>query len=248
MRVLAFTCGWLTGPAGLFLEGESGVLRVPVPAFLIEHPRGRVLFDTGMHPDVQRDPAARLGRLAGVFAAEFRTGEEIGGRLAGANLDVGRVTHVVLSHLHFDHAGGLATVPNARVVVQRREWAAGWDADLAGGLAFDRADYDHGHDVCLVDGEHDLFGDGRIVCLPTYGHTPGHQSLRVRLDGGDVVLTADACYLRRTLDHEHLPPGAFDRDAMRAAIRRLRALEAGGARVIVGHDAAAWANVPGVLV
>jgi glyoxylase-like metal-dependent hydrolase (beta-lactamase superfamily II) len=247
MRLFAFTCGWLTGPAGLFLEGEAGALRVPVPAFLIDHPKGRVLFDTGMHSDVQRDPAARLGRLASVFTSEFRPGDEIGARVASAGVDVARIDYVVLSHLHFDHAGGLATVPNARVVVQRREWSAGQDAETARALSFDRADYDHGHDLHLIDGEHDLFGDGRVVCLPTHGHTPGHQSLRVRLDGGDVVLTADACYLRRTLEHEHLPPGAFDREAMLAAIRRLRALEVGGARVIVGHDAAAWAQVPGVM-
>jgi glyoxylase-like metal-dependent hydrolase (beta-lactamase superfamily II) len=247
VRLHAFTCGWLTGPLGLFLDGAHGKLRVPVPVFLIDHPKGRVLFDTGLHPDVQHDPRGRLGVLAGVFPAEFHPGDEVVARLAVRDVSADRVDCVILSHLHFDHAGGLATLPNARVVVQRREWAAGHDPDLAAALSFAAHDFDHGHDVQLVDGEHDLFGDGRVVCLPTHGHTPGHQSLRVRLDGGEVVLTADACYLRRTLEEEHLPPQPYDRDAMLASIRRLRALRDAGARVVLGHDADAWADVPAEL-
>ena len=248
MRLNAFTCGWLTGPTGLFLAGEHGRLRLPVPAFLVEHPKGRVLFDTGLHPDVQRDARGRLGVLADIFPAEYRPGEEIAAHLARVGVAADRIDAVVLSHLHFDHAGGLATLPNARVVVQRREWEAGHDADLAAALHFAPQDFDHGHDVRLVDGEHDLFGDGRVVCLPTHGHTPGHQSLRVRLDGGDVVCTADACYLRRTLETGHLPPQPYDRDAMLASLGRLRALRDAGARVVYGHDAEAWKDVPAELV
>ncbi len=248
MRLFAFTCGWLTGAAGLFLDGAAGRLRVPVPAFLIDHPRGRVLFDTGLHPDVQHDPHGRLGFLADALPPEFRAGDEVTARLEALGVEAADVDRVVLSHLHFDHAGGLATLPNARLVVQRREWAAGQDSDQAAALGLAPHDFDHGHDLELVDGAHDLFGDGRVVCLPTHGHTPGHQSLLVRLGGGDVVLTADACYLRRTMDAEHLPPNPWDADAMRASLRRLRAFRDAGARVIYGHDAEAWESVPPTLV
>jgi glyoxylase-like metal-dependent hydrolase (beta-lactamase superfamily II) len=247
VRIVPFTCGWLAAPMGLFVEGDHGRRRVPVPAFLIEHPKGRVVFDTGLHPDVQHDAHGRLGAIADVFPAEYRAGEEIAGRLAGCGVDAARVDVVVLSHLHFDHAGGLVTLPNARVVVQRREWTAGHDADLAAALYLSPRDFDHGHDVTVVDGEHDVFGDGRVVCVPTHGHTPGHQSLRVRLDGGEVVLTADACYLRRTLDDERLPPHPYDRDGMIASLRRLRALREAGARLIFGHDPDGWADVPAEL-
>jgi N-acyl homoserine lactone hydrolase len=132
--------------------------------------------------------------------------------------------------------------------VQRREWEAGADPDRAASLSFARADFDHGHELRLVDGEHDLFGDGRVVCIPTHGHTPGHQSLRVRLDDGrDVVLTADACYLRRTLESEHLPVVVHDREAMLDALRRLRALRDAGARLVYGHDPEDWASPSGPL-
>ena len=244
MRLYAMTCGWVTGPMAGFLAGESGRLRVPVPSFLIDHPQGQVVFDSGMHPATQSDPAGRLGDLARVFDIEFQAGEEIAARLATADTDPARVRFLVNSHLHFDHAGGNAGIPNAQLVVQRAEWEAGHDADLTRRNGYNPRDYDLGHDLLLVDGEYDLFGDGRVVCVPTYGHTPGHQSLRVRLDSGDVILTGDACYLRRTLEELHLPAVLHDADAMRASLLRLRALRDAGARIFFGHDPDFWATVP----
>ena len=244
VRLFAMTCGWLTGPTAGFLAGEEGSLRVPVPVFLVDHPRGAVVFDSGLHPDAGTDPAGRLGLAARVFRVELAPGEDVAGRLATLGIDAASVRHLVNSHLHFDHTGGNARLPNARIVVQRREWEAGHDADAVRANYYDPHDYDTGHDVLVVDGEHDLFGDGRVVCIPTHGHTPGHQSLRVRLDSGDVVLAADACYLRRTLEELHLPSIVHDRDAMLAALARLRALRDAGARIFYGHDPAFWADVP----
>jgi glyoxylase-like metal-dependent hydrolase (beta-lactamase superfamily II) len=130
------------------------------------------------------------------------------------------------------------------VVVQRREWeAAHSDAGVAAN-GYNAADFDTGQPRLEIDGEHDLFGDGRVVCLPTYGHTPGHQSLLVRLDGGDVVLAADACYFRETLDELRLPMVVHDAAAMLASLHRLRALAAVGARIVYGHDPEAWATMP----
>jgi glyoxylase-like metal-dependent hydrolase (beta-lactamase superfamily II) len=244
LRLHALTCGWVTGPTSLFLDGEQGRLRVPVPVFLIDHPAGQVLFDSGLHPDAGRDPATRLGFAARIFELEFRPDEDVAGRLAALGIDAGKVRWLVNSHLHFDHTGGNACVPNATLVVQRREWEAGHDADLVAANAYDAKDYDTGHDLLLVDGEHDLFGDGSVVCLPTFGHTPGHQSLRVRLASGDVILTADACYLRRTLEELHLPRFIHDREGMLAALRRFRVLRDAGARIVYGHDPEFWRTVP----
>jgi N-acyl homoserine lactone hydrolase len=130
------------------------------------------------------------------------------------------------------------------VLVQRREWEAGTDPETAARLGFNPRDFDLGHKVRLVDGEHDVFGDGSVMCLPTYGHTPGHQSLKLRLAAGDVVLAADSCYFCRTLRERRLPRFVYDRAAMLAALDRLAALEAGGARICFGHDPEFWAAVP----
>lgn len=244
VKLYAFTCGWVTGPMQGFLEGESGRLRVPVPCFLIDHPRGRVLFDTGLHSDTQTDAAGRLGWMAQVFDVEFHPGEEVAARLARADVDVARIDYLVNSHLHFDHVGGNEAVPNARLIVQRAEWQAGRDDDLIQSNGYNLADYDLGHDVHQIDGEHDLFGDGRVVCIPTYGHTPGHQSLRVRLERREVVLTGDACYLRQTLEKSHLPSVVHDRKAMLGSLQRLQQLQAAGAEIFYGHDPDFWATVP----
>jgi N-acyl homoserine lactone hydrolase len=211
LRLYAMTCGWLTGRRGHLMEGGEGEIELPIPSYLIEHPKGRVLFDTGMHPDCQSDPAGRLGtRLAELFRFNYRAGEEVSARLAAFDRDAVSIDLIVNSHFHFDHVGGNALVPNATMVVQRREWEAGMDPDIAARRGFDRRDFDLGHKLRLVDGEHDLFGDGSVVLLPTYGHTPGHQSMRLRLASDDIVLAGDSCYFCRTLRERRLPRFAHD--------------------------------------
>ena len=245
LKLFAFTCGTVTGEFGRLMEGGAGDITVPVPVFLIEHPKGRALFDTGLHPDCQHDPAGRLGeRLAGLFKIGFAPGEEVSARLEAIDRDPGKIDLLINSHFHFDHCGGNALIPNATMLVQRREWNTGMEPDAAEKRGFNPRDFDLGHKVLLVDGEHDVFGDGSVTCLPTHGHTPGHQSLRVRLERGDVVLAADASYFCQTLRERRLPRYVADRDAMLASLDRLEALERGGARIFFGHDPEFWRSVP----
>jgi N-acyl homoserine lactone hydrolase len=119
MRLFALTCGWVTGPADGFLAGETGRLRVPVPCFLIDHPRGKVLFDSGLHPAAQADAPGRLGIKAKIFDLDFHPGEDVAARLAAIDVAPGEIRYLVNSHLHFDHAGGNALIPNAQLVIQR---------------------------------------------------------------------------------------------------------------------------------
>ncbi|MFO1328574.1 MAG: N-acyl homoserine lactonase family protein [Rubrivivax sp.] len=245
-RLFAMTCGHLDGRLKDMIDGEDGQARFPVPSFLIEHPRGRALFDTGMHPQCRHDAAGRLGeRVARLFGFDgYGEHDDVKSRLESIDRDPAKVDYVVNSHLHFDHAGGNELVPNATLVVQRREWQAAQDDELAARVGIYRADVDHGHPVLQVDGEHDLFGDGSVVCVPTPGHTPGHQSLKVRTATGEAVLTGDACYFCRTLRERRLPRFVHDREQMLASLERLAALERGGARLYFGHDPEQWKGVP----
>lgn len=105
-----------------------------------------------------------------------------------------------------------ALIPNATML------------EMAMRRGFNRHDFDLGHKLRLIDGEHDVFGDGSVVCLPTHGHSPGHQSLRLRLDHSEIVLAADARYFCQTLRERRLPRNMYDRDAMLASLDRLAAL------------------------
>ena len=244
MKLYAMTCGWMTMPLGDILEGEEGMIRIPVPAYLIDHPRGRILFDSGMHETVATDAKARLGGMAKYFGVDFQASDHVGAQLGRLDLGVEDVDILVNSHLHFDHAGGNAAIPNSPVLLQTREWEAGMDADLAQANGFQKQDYDTGQDMKLVEGEHDIFGDGSVTCIPTFGHTPGHQSLLLKMDGGDIFLAGDACDLRRSLEGLHLPPYAHDKAEMLASIGRVKEFQGRGARIFFGHDPEFWDTIP----
>lgn len=244
VALYAFTCGQLKVPSSFLLEQAEDWIDVPVPVYLIVHPKGKVLFDSGLNILTQTDPVAYIGEAGMAFNTfYFRPGEEVSARLRAMSIAPEEVTYIVNSHLHYDHAGGNALIPNAEVIVQRAEWEHAM-AQAEDDIAYRRNDFDTGQRVRRIEGEYDLFGDGTVVCLPTYGHSPGHQSLRVRADGGEFILCGDACYLRRSLEHLHLPGIVADKDAALAVFRQFRNMQARGARIMFGHDLEFWKSIP----
>lgn len=242
MRIVPLEIGRLDTDYRVITGGDGSVM-LPVPAWLIEHPDGLVLFDTGLHADLVHDHG-RIGSTAKRFRPDFGEHETLASRLTEHGIRPGDVDVVVLSHLHFDHVGGTAEIPDARLVVQADEWAAGHDAHNVEVGLYDPTNYDVGHDVQPVDGVHDLFGDGRVRCLPTPGHTVGHQSLIVELDSGPVVLTSDCCYFERFLDEMVVPRFGFNLDQQRASMTELARLRSAGHRLIFGHDEAQFRALP----
>jgi glyoxylase-like metal-dependent hydrolase (beta-lactamase superfamily II) len=220
---------------------------VPVASYVVDHPRGRLLFDTGIHCAARLDPVGRLGperaKRLGVKSGE---GDDVVPQLARLGLTPDDIRHVVNSHLHFDHCGGNEFFPRATFFVQRPELEAARRPGFAPGYNPSPIDFDHPLDYQVVDGEHDVFGDGTVVLLPTYGHTPGHQSLLVRAGkGAHVVCAADACYTRENMDRDVLPNILWNPTVMReslAALRRLR--DQSGAAMFYGHDPAQWESMP----
>lgn len=225
------------------MRGASGRTRIPIPAYLIEHAGSRVVFDAGLHPDLgdhQSDRYREIAEAVDCFLPEEAT---VAARLRSCGVAVDDVEYLIISHMHFDHVGGSALLPDAEIVLQRAEWLAAV-ADLEGEV-YMPADVDPERGRTLLDGEWDIFNDGRVVVTPTMGHTPGHQSLRLLTDEGQtLVLCGDSCYLRRALDTSTLPPQPFDAPAQLAVFDRLRAWESEGATLIFGHEPAQWPAGP----
>ena len=244
VRLFGCVCGQFHSPGeGLGMTPGERVT-VPVPFYVIEHPEGVALFDCGVPEamfqpgdnyldalrkddlDVSLDPDATLKR-----------------HLERLEIDPARVRFVVVSHLHFDHAGGLRDLPNATLVVQRREWEAGFDREVANHFGLRRRYFDFGHALRLVDGEDDLFGDGSVKLLPSYGHTPGHQSARVRSEAGDHILVGDACYHCEVVETRRFPEYS-DHEAMNRSLDHLLSLRNPETVMVFGHDPVQWGERP----
>ena len=234
--------------SGFYSDVAPGTrVTVPVSCFLITHPSGRVLLDTGVHRQALTDPVGRLGEgRASRFRIRSQPGDEVVSQLALLGLAPDDIRYVVNSHFHFDHCGGNEFFPRSTFLVQKAEMEAARRPGFAPGYNPSPIDFDHPLDYRLVDGEHDVFGDGSVLLFPTFGHTPGHQSLRVRLGkGADMVCAADACYTRENMDRDVLPRILWNGPIMRESLATLRRLrDQAGATVFFGHDPAQWQATP----
>jgi len=226
----------------------NGEYRIPVPAFLVTHPAGNVLYDTGMDPTTINDPIAVWGPLMDQLTPDMKPQDHIVKRLAAIGFSPRDISYVILSHLHSDHAGGICLFPDAEFILQRAELESTVTdgANLFYPEPYRVARLDQTLAECvrsvrLLDGDEDLFGDGHIVALSTPGHVPGHQSLLVRLDHiGDVLIAGDAGSDSGQLEDMVIPGGTWRPDLLRRSFARLRDLRDKSALTIYGHDPDLW--------
>jgi N-acyl homoserine lactone hydrolase len=268
-------CGEIQAPPGWFAraEGPGAILkalgvgvpakdriRVPIVAFLLEHPSaGLVLVDTGFHRSVAVGPASErarnLGPIGRVMSRELRIEPEqtVVAQLHELGVEPADVGLVVMTHLHFDHASGLCDFPDATVLLTGEEWKAARSrgAALHG---YSKAQLDPRPSYLTIDfaatgRTHgpftqaiDVFGDGSLMLVSTPGHSLGHMSLIVRLAGREALLTGDAAYTLGTLRRDERPWRSDDSAAFERSLGELRAwdLEHPAALVVPGHDMDAW--------
>lgn len=243
VRIRLMTCGWLETGLGMLMQGGEGRVRLPIPSVLVEHPKGIAVFDTGLHAELVHD-TSRLRSSNDLFDIQMNGDDTLAAQLAALDTDPDAVTYVINSHLHFDHCGGNEALANATLLVQKPEWQAGHVDKLIARDVYNPADFDLGQPMQLLEGEHDVFGDGTVRCVPTYGHTAGHQSLVVRTDGTEYVFCADTCYFKATLEQNALPRFGYDLEAQERSLAWLRSMQANGAALIYGHDPDQWPALP----
>jgi N-acyl homoserine lactone hydrolase len=237
--------------AGLMVD-RSTFMRIPVPAFLVEHPGvGPMLIDTGLHPSVAVDPKQNFGRMLAYYYRGLKMNAEqaVPAQLRARTLDAADIRFVLMTHMHVDHASAISEFPATTFVVSQQEWD-----QLESGKPTDgyvRRQYDFGFDFRTFDFDSpgtdsfatfgrsfDLFGDGSIRAVFTPGHTHGHTSYVLRLREREVLIACDAAYTMRTLEEDVLPYKMADEHQFRRSLKEIQRYRerTPGALIIPGHD------------
>jgi N-acyl homoserine lactone hydrolase len=242
MKMHILSGGRLRMRKSIYLPGadRSETIELPVSSVLLRGTRGNVLFDTGCHPSVVQDAEGRWGGLAKFIVPIMGSDDNVIAGLGALGLEPNDIDVVVCSHLHPDHCGCNAFFTKATVMVHARELEAARAANAAD-RGYVAADWDHPIPIDAVTGERDLYDDGRIVLIPLPGHTPGSLAMLAALERtGPVLLASDTVSVRATLDTGILPRNTWNADALAKSLDEVRRIEASGATVICGHDAAQW--------
>ncbi|HEY7239363.1 MAG TPA: N-acyl homoserine lactonase family protein [Burkholderiales bacterium] len=192
--------------------------------YVIKHGDDYMVWDTGYLPG----------------STPNATGKPLGEQLAQLKIKPEQVKFVGISHFHADHTGQLDTVPNATLLIGQKEWDAITAPKPMQGANV--AGFKHwisgGGKVEPQAADKDVFGDGSVMILRTPGHTPGHQSLLVRLkEKGPVLLVGDAAHFHENWDSDGVPGFNYDRAETIASIERLKGIAKHlKATVIIQHD------------
>ncbi|HEY7934920.1 MAG TPA: N-acyl homoserine lactonase family protein [Solirubrobacteraceae bacterium] len=265
-------CAEMIGPPGWFhrLSGPSASLkalgigvprseyiRVPIVAFLIEHPSaGAILIDTGFHASAITRSHRNLGLFGALTTRGIKMQEDgtVAAQCRGLGVDPATVALIVMTHLHFDHASALADFPGATVLVSEPEWKSAVGPG-AGTRGYVRAQLDPRPSYRTIDFSDpnasrrgpfdltlDLLGDGSIVALFTPGHSAGHMSIIVRLSNREALIAGDAIYTMATLREDERPWRSEDSSAFERSLSALKKYdqEHPDALIIPGHDMDAW--------
>lgn len=247
MKIYGFSSGVLKSQKQYFTAGRDvGVpFDVPVPYFLIDHPEGYVLYDTGMALEVAQDKHKHWGDVVVAYDPIMTEDQWVVNAIKKVGVKPEDIKYIVCSHLHLDHAGGVGHFPNAKYIVQREELNYAYVPDFFMQSAYIRADFDKPVDWFILEGwrdnKFDVFGDGKLIIYLTPGHTPGHQSLLVNLEkSGPMFLTGDSCYTMENLNEDCLSGLLTSATQSVQTMQITRNLRDKGVKIITGHDPEAW--------
>jgi N-acyl homoserine lactone hydrolase len=204
--------------------------------YLIRHGAEWMVWDTGLDENLVETPEGR------VVAHDVRgiVTHRLSEQLRDIDVDPATIGHIAFSHAHFDHVGNARLFASATWYVQRAERAAmfGPDYDEYGFIP-ELYDTMRDNPTVILDGDHDVFGDGSVVVLVTPGHTPGHQSLLVRLpQAGPLILSGDVAHFCDNFRHRRVPTFNADHDESRRSMDRVDSLaDHEHAALLINHDA-----------
>ena len=248
VKLYAIDCGRFEfkGSMGLFsdtgeYDGQSGAL--VDPCFLIKHPKGTLLWDTGLGDRIAASPDG-VPYLGGTI--QFHVDKTLQSQLQALGLKVDDITYVAFSHFHADHVGNANLFTHSTWIINKAELAAALSP--APPPAVDVANFSSYANVTtqMIDADYDVFGDQTVRILKTPGHTPGSQSLLVKLPhSGYVALSGDLYHTRDNRRFKRVPPVNTERADTLASMDRFEHIVTNlHARVVIQHDPQDFRELP----
>lgn len=202
--------------------------------YLIQHPDGNLLWDAGLSEDlIGKEP---FTTPEGAFTVSRKTGIEE--QLKSIGLSTNDIKYIALSHTHFDHSGSASKLPNAIWIVQENEYNFVTSEEQKKQSPDNFNAIKNLKALKKINGNYDVFGDGRVVIVSTPGHTPGHQSLFVDLEQeGPLMLTGDMYHMEESRENSRVPIFNHDVDQTLASMEVFETFaKEKGARVIIQHS------------
>jgi N-acyl homoserine lactone hydrolase len=246
VRLYVLDCGTLhiadTGRFGLKPE-EVTTSDLSVPCFLVAHPKGTLIWDTGAVPDSDWKPTGSAVThhvvLPDSQERDVTMVKPLKAQLAEAGYSPSDITYLALSHYHYDHTANANVFPVATWLVRQEERDAMF-AEKPPGVTQPStyASLRNSKTLIIKSNDHDVFGDGTVVIKSATGHTPGHQVLYVKLaKTGGVLLSGDLYHYPEERRLNRLPTFEFNQEQTRASRVAIEAfLRKTGAQLWIQHD------------
>ena len=228
-RLYILNCG--EGVAGDISRWSPGVnvgksMDFVDSCYLVKHAQGWLLWDTGVADAISAMPDGQ--KPADPSATHWKRPKTLMFELEQLGVKPGDIKYLAISHTHPDHIGNVTLFPQSMLLVQKAEYE--WPTPLGAGR------FKPEHPVTKLEGDKDVFGDGSVIIISTPGHTPGHQSLLVKLPNTDaVLLSGDAVHFKSNWDNRAVPSMNFDKDKTVASMQRM-------ADILAKEKAQLWIN------
>ena len=227
-RLYVLLCGFEIIPKTISTRnlGAHIIMSEPISAYLLDTTAGWMLVDSGIdetridNPQLAKEYFLDHGWIPPPVVLPVH---RLRYQLSLIGVEPTMIKYIILTHTHADHTGNLKHFPQAQVYIQRQEYDHAFQSRASLSYAWFRDDYESRPvtDWVLVDGDATILPG--LDLISTRGHTPGHQSVRVRLPSGSVIiLTGDAGDLMENYEKEILPGESVDDIAALEAIQRLK--------------------------